>query len=109
MRDIIFSDPNLRLELEAILHPRIRTTVREQVESVNAPYCMVVIPLLLELLEVRGSRLVLVTLGPILVLVGGYLLRQVMMDVGQVSTWTQYESQYDMQLLQRLEPYHENF
>jgi dephospho-CoA kinase len=48
MRDIIFSDPNLRLELEAILHPRIRTAVREQVESINAPYCLVVIPLLLE-------------------------------------------------------------
>ena len=62
-----------------------------------------VIPLLIEILEIRGSRLALVTLGPVLVLMGGYLLRQVMMDVGQVSTWTQYESQYDMQLLQRLE------
>ena len=68
---------------------------------------LMVIPLLLEVLEVRGSRLALVALGPVLVLVGGYLLRQVMMDVGQVSTWTQYESQYDMQLLQRLELYHE--
>lgn len=62
-----------------------------------------IIPLLLELLEVRGTKLVLVTLGPVLVLVGGYMLRQVMMDVGQASTWTDYPSQYDMQLLQRLE------
>ena len=61
------------------------------------------IPLVLEFVELSGRRMAILALGPVLVLVGGFLLRQVMLDVGQVSTWTHYSSPYNMQLLQRLE------
>lgn len=62
-----------------------------------------IIPLLLELFEVKGMKMMIVTLGPVLVLVGGYMLRHVMLDVGQVSTWNEYTIQYDHQLLDRLQ------
>jgi hypothetical protein len=35
-------------------------------------------------------------------LLGGYVLRQVMVDVGQESTWTRYDTQYNAELMQRL-------
>ena len=35
-------------------------------------------------------------------LLGGYVLRQVMIDIGQESTWTSYDTQYNAELLQRL-------
>ena len=62
------------------------------------------IPLLLELLEMRGFAKTIALAAPVLVLIGGYALRQVMIDVGQESTWTNYPIQYDAQLLDRLEP-----
>jgi formate-dependent nitrite reductase membrane component NrfD len=85
----------------------------EALESVTGgPYTLVfwvlfvgiglVIPLLLELLEIRGVGRRLAMLAPVLVLLGGYVLRQVMLDVGQESTWTRYPTQYDAELLDRL-------
>ena len=60
------------------------------------------IPLLLEILEISGISKSLAILAPVLVLFGGYALRQVVLDAGQESTWTHYETQYDAKLLQRL-------
>jgi formate-dependent nitrite reductase membrane component NrfD len=60
------------------------------------------IPLLLQILEISGVSKSLAMLGPVLVLLGGYTLRHVVMDAGQESTWTHYETQYDSELLQRL-------
>jgi protein NrfD len=60
------------------------------------------IPLLLEILDISGVSKSLAMLAPVLVLVGGYALRHVVMDAGQESTWTQYSTQYDSELLQRL-------
>lgn len=60
------------------------------------------VPLVLEILEVRGLGTTLALTAAVLVLFGGYTLRHVMMEVGQESTWTQYETQYDTELLQRL-------
>jgi hypothetical protein len=60
------------------------------------------IPLLLEALEISGINKSLAVLAPVLVLIGGYVLRQVMVDVGQESTWTSYPSQYNAELLDRL-------
>jgi len=62
-----------------------------------------VIPLLLELLEMRGIAKTLAIAAPVLVLIGGYVLRQVMLDAGQESTWTHYPTQYNAELLERLE------
>ncbi len=61
------------------------------------------VPLLLEILEVRGLGTTLAVVAAVLVLFGGYTLRHVMMEVGQESTWTQYDTQYNTELLQRLE------
>jgi dephospho-CoA kinase len=48
MRSHVFSDPAAKAELEAILHPLIRTQVAEQVRGCDAPYVLVLIPLLVE-------------------------------------------------------------
>lgn len=48
LRSRIFSDPNQRRQLENILHPRIRQAMQEQAGRLHAPYCLFVIPLLLE-------------------------------------------------------------
>jgi len=85
----------------------------EALQSVNGgPYTFVfwvvfvglglLIPLLLEALEISGVNKSLAVLAPVLVLIGGYVLRQVMVDVGQESTWTSYPSQYNAELLERV-------
>ena len=48
LRQRIFSQPDQRRKLEAILHPRIRAEVRRQIAALSAPWVLVVIPLLLE-------------------------------------------------------------
>lgn len=60
------------------------------------------IPLVLELLEIRGFARRVAIVAPVFVLLGGYVLRQVMIDIGQESSWTQYDTQYNAELLQRL-------
>lgn len=59
------------------------------------------VPLLLEWHELRGGRM-LVFLGPLLVIVGGYILRHVTVELGQLSTWTDYAMQFDPTLLDKL-------
>ncbi|MDH3980150.1 MAG: dephospho-CoA kinase [Gammaproteobacteria bacterium] len=44
----IFSDPPSKQQLEAILHPKIRQRMQELIAEIRAPYCLAVIPLLLE-------------------------------------------------------------
>ena len=78
----------------------------------NGPYAFVfwvlfvgiglLVPLLLELLEIRGFARRVAIVAPVLVLLGGYVLRQVMVDIGQESTWTRYDTQYNAELMQRL-------
>jgi dephospho-CoA kinase len=46
LRQRIFSDANARIELEAILHPRIRERMRERALATDAPYVVLAIPLL---------------------------------------------------------------
>lgn len=60
-----------------------------------------VMPLILELWELAGGRPVYL-IAPVLVLVGGFMLRQVTLEVGQASTWSSYETQFDPALLGRL-------
>ena len=60
------------------------------------------IPLLIEILDLSGVSKSFAMLAPVLVLIGGYALRQVVMDAGQESTWTNYSTQYSSELLQRL-------
>ena len=48
MRQRVFSDPTAKLQLEAILHPLIRTQMLAQVGASTAPYLLLVVPLLFE-------------------------------------------------------------
>jgi dephospho-CoA kinase len=48
MRARVFANANERLRLEAILHPRVRAALLAAVEKSEAPYCLLVIPLLTE-------------------------------------------------------------
>jgi dephospho-CoA kinase len=48
LREQIFADEQERKRLEAILHPRIRQVIQEQVAQVQKPICLLSIPLLLE-------------------------------------------------------------
>lgn len=48
MRALAFSDPAERGRLEAILHPMIRDESARRVAAAPGPYCLLVVPLLLE-------------------------------------------------------------
>ncbi len=48
LRRRVFDDPSAKAKLEAILHPQIRHTAKEEIDHQNAPYVVVVVPLLFE-------------------------------------------------------------
>ena len=48
LRTLAFSDPSQRRRLESILHPPIRAALQDHVAATQAPYCILVIPLLFE-------------------------------------------------------------
>ncbi|MBI5919910.1 MAG: dephospho-CoA kinase [Nitrosomonadales bacterium] len=48
MRELIFSAPPARLQLEGILHPMIRAEAKTEVEASATPYTVLVVPLLFE-------------------------------------------------------------
>ncbi len=48
LRERVFENAAERQRLEAILHPRIRGMVREKLDALHEPYCVVVVPLLIE-------------------------------------------------------------
>lgn len=48
LRSRILADEQSRLKLEAILHPMIRNVVRSRLATTQAPYALIVIPLLVE-------------------------------------------------------------
>jgi dephospho-CoA kinase len=48
LRKTIFEDPKQRQWLEQLLHPLIRTKTAELIAIAKSPYCIAVIPLLLE-------------------------------------------------------------
>jgi dephospho-CoA kinase len=48
LRDLIFSDPDARRDLEAILHPLIRADMDRSAAATDGPYVVMAIPLLVE-------------------------------------------------------------
>jgi len=48
LRQLIFDQPDKRRQLEMILHPRIRDEVKKRIKGITAPWCIIVIPLLVE-------------------------------------------------------------
>lgn len=48
LRERAFTDPAIRTQLEAIVHPRVYAAIDAQLKSVDAPYAILVVPLLIE-------------------------------------------------------------
>lgn len=48
LRRLVFADAKQRLWLESLLHPLIEEDMRQHIAGFKAPYCIAVIPLLLE-------------------------------------------------------------
>jgi dephospho-CoA kinase len=48
MRDRVFEDTDARRRLEAIIHPRVRRTMRERAGAASSAYVLLVIPLFVE-------------------------------------------------------------
>lgn len=48
LREIIFTQPEERKWLEALLHPEILQAMQTDIAALQTPYCLAVIPLLLE-------------------------------------------------------------
>lgn len=51
MRQLVFSDPQARRRLEAIVHPIVQTQMAEQAAQASSPYVVYDIPLLIESIE----------------------------------------------------------
>ncbi len=48
LRERVFADPAERHRLEAILHPLIGAQIRDRLQRIQAPYCILAVPLLIE-------------------------------------------------------------
>lgn len=48
IRERVFSDPDKRERLEAIVHPRVYAELNRQLDELASPYAIVVVPLLIE-------------------------------------------------------------
>lgn len=48
LRELVFADAVRRRALEAILHPRVYAEMARRIAALAAPYCIAVVPLLLE-------------------------------------------------------------
>ncbi len=107
----------VELMLIALLLVSLGTGAEQQLEAVHmvmggaytVPFWLwfvlpgLLIPLALETFERRGVQ-GFALLAPLLVLYGGFMLRYLTVELGQLSTWTEYGTQFDPQLLLRLTP-----
>lgn len=64
MRELVFNDAHRRAQLEAILHPRVRQALELRIAATQAPYCIVVVPLLFEANQIDLVDRVLVVDAP---------------------------------------------
>lgn len=54
LRERVFADPAERHRLEAILHPLIGAQIRDRLQRIQAPYCILAVPLLIESASLRA-------------------------------------------------------
>lgn len=65
LRDAIFSTPAERHWLEGLLHPLVKTELEARLQTLSAPYCLVMIPLLVETLPYPYlDRILVVDVNP---------------------------------------------
>jgi len=48
LRQLVFEHDDKRKKLESILHPKIRDLIRNNLDAISAPYCILCVPLLVE-------------------------------------------------------------
>ena len=48
LRQTVFTSKEKRTQLEKIIHPKVRAEIDKKVKTLNSPYCLIVIPLLIE-------------------------------------------------------------
>lgn len=65
LRSLVFADPEKRRRLEAILHPRIQSEMLARAQASRAPYCILAIPLLLEVNQTHLVQRILVVDVPV--------------------------------------------
>ncbi|OGT07671.1 MAG: dephospho-CoA kinase [Gammaproteobacteria bacterium GWE2_37_16] len=58
LRKIIFTKPTERLWLENLLHPLIYKEMRKEIKLCQAPYCILVMPLLVETKDHRFRKMI---------------------------------------------------
>jgi formate-dependent nitrite reductase membrane component NrfD len=66
------------------------------------------VPLVVEFMDLVKENRTMALLGPVLVLLGGYVLRHVTVNLGQETTWQDYRLEHNPQLLQRVYTNYEN-
>jgi formate-dependent nitrite reductase membrane component NrfD len=65
------------------------------------------LPLAVEFMELVKENRVMALMGPVLVLLGGYVLRHVTVNLGQETSWQDYGYEHNPQLLERAKTYYE--
>ncbi|QUJ67082.1 dephospho-CoA kinase [Photobacterium sp. GJ3] len=61
LREAIFNDPELKSWLDGLLHPMIRQQMTRQIQQASSPYCLLVVPLMVEnRLQTMADRLLVV-------------------------------------------------
>ncbi|WP_318445285.1 dephospho-CoA kinase [Photobacterium leiognathi] len=64
LRDAIFSQPELKTWLNNLLHPLIREKMQQDINQSQSPYCLLVVPLMVENnLQTMTDRLLVVDVG----------------------------------------------
>lgn len=48
LRQLIFSNPELKEWLNQLLHPMIRQQMLAQIQASTSPYCLLIVPLMVE-------------------------------------------------------------
>lgn len=67
LRHLIFSDAAAKATLESILHPMVYDNIRQKIEELKFPYCILSIPLLIEVGDMSLiDRLLVIDVDPAL-------------------------------------------
>lgn len=48
LRQIMFTNPEIKVWLEELLHPQVYKIMQEQIKTISSPYCVLELPLLIE-------------------------------------------------------------
>ena len=61
-----------------------------------------IVPLFVEFIDLVQENRTLAILGPLLVLLGGYMLRHITVNLGQETSWQNYGTEYSVEALERV-------